>query len=36
MKDNIKKLIDEIEDDDLFLISLLNIITGFIKNKKKA
>ena len=36
MKESIKKLIDEIEEDDIFLVSLLNIINSFIKKKKKA
>ena len=36
MKESIKKMIDEIEDDDLFLINLYNIIKSFIKKKKKA
>lgn len=35
MKEEIKKLVDEIPTDDLFLISLLNILRGFLKNKEK-
>ena len=36
MKEQIKKIIDEIEDDDIFLVSLFNIINSFVKKKKKA
>ena len=35
MKEHIKKLIDEIPDDDLFLISIFNIIKGFLNKYKK-
>lgn len=36
MKEQIKKLIDEIPDDDLFLINISNIIKGFLyKNREK-
>lgn len=30
MKEQIKKLIDEIPDDDLFLINIYNIIKAFL------
>lgn len=39
MKEQIKKLIDEIPDDDLFLINIYNIIKGFLvrsEYKKEA
>lgn len=36
MKEQIKKIIDEIDDDDIFLVSLYNILNSFIRNKKKA
>lgn len=36
MKEQIKKIIDEIEDDDIFLVNLFNIINSFVKKKKKA
>lgn len=39
MKEQIKKLIDEIPDDDLFLINIYNIIKAFLvrsEYKKEA
>ena len=39
MKEQIKKLIDEIPDDDLFLINISNIIKAFLvrsEYKKEA